>query len=958
MRVQCLSCNKGITFDGEQPRFCSYCGQALGESAPVLTAVEAGTKNDTPAFHPDAVTFVPKAGSSDCYSKLPDQVGGYRLLNRLGVGGMGSVYEAEDLATGQKVAIKLVKPGTELFDCRAVQRFRQEGKLASTLTHPRCVFVLTADEDRGQPYIVMELMPGRTLTDLVKEKGPLPYREAVSLILDVVEGLKEAHRLGLVHRDVKPSNCFLDTDGRVKIGDFGLAKSLDPQHASEAPTALQLTGTGAFIGTPLFAAPEQIKGENIDQQADIYAVAATLYYLLTGHAPFEELKCNSTALLARIVCEDPEPISTFRKDVPTSLERVLQRALDRDKKRRYRDLESLRQALIIYQPKRQGIVRFGLRIMAFVVDFVSMFLFAGVIGVLLGMLTAAYPNNQFIQLLDRTTPDSLAWDVVSSILIFSLVIVLPELLFGCTLGKWCCRLRLYDPQKSEVPSMRQILLRGAIFLLVVETFNWGTTALGMDSMFDRAGQTEREETSSAEREWSFAFSGGKGALSWMLGLIALASTMRSRNGYRGLHEILSGTSTIVLHRPAPQPKIDLSHLAQLTPTFAKHLDTPLSLGGYALTKLIWQDNEQKLYSGNDPRLGRTVWIWIRPVSAGKLSETRRRLSRPERWRWLAGGENQGQRWEAFLATTGVQLTEVIRHQPLDWTATFHLIRDLTDELNSAHQDQTMPVEVSLRQIWLQPRGRTQLLDVPTPEHAHECLPNSEQESLRFVGLAAASALEGKSRHDCDHRPLQVAIPVKAYELVNRLLGYGKPVENLAKLQSELTQLEERPFRMTRWWRLRSIFMQGVLYMVAAMIILSLLLPLEGILRRAAPELIYPYGMQAIYYAAILVVVLAWTSVFKGRSSLGLVGLAIRRKDGAVLEWWRSAWRSLILGLLLGAMLGIAELVRWQVHGPELPERFVFLSVYLGLILVQVGLVLWHPTRAWHDRLAGTVIVPR
>src|SRR5947207_6192778 len=171
-----------------------------------------------------------------------------------------------------------------LAPCRAasydsVERLRREGRLASAVSDPRCVFILAADEEAGRPYIVMELMPGTTLGELVSHKGPLAPADAVAKILDVIDGLRAAHRLGVVHRDVKPSNCFLEADGRVKIGDFGLSKSL----VSDA----RLTRTGTFLGTPLFASPEQIKSEKVDAQSDVYSVAATLYFLLAGKAPFQ-----------------------------------------------------------------------------------------------------------------------------------------------------------------------------------------------------------------------------------------------------------------------------------------------------------------------------------------------------------------------------------------------------------------------------------------------------------------------------------------------------------------------------------------------------------------------------------------------------------------------------------------------------------------------------------------------
>ena len=148
---------------------------------------------------------------------------GARLI--YGSGGMGKVYEAEEISTGRRVALKLVS-AEYAGAADAVERFRQEGRLASVIAHPRCVFVLAADEEAGRPYIVMELMPGRTLKDLVDERGPMAPHEAVARILDVIDGLAEAHRVGLIHRDVKPSNCFLDPEGRVKVGDFGLSKSL------------------------------------------------------------------------------------------------------------------------------------------------------------------------------------------------------------------------------------------------------------------------------------------------------------------------------------------------------------------------------------------------------------------------------------------------------------------------------------------------------------------------------------------------------------------------------------------------------------------------------------------------------------------------------------------------------------------------------------------------------------
>ncbi len=190
------------------------------------------------------------AGAPSRSSGGQQTVADYRLETKLGEGGMGRVFKALD-AQGRAVAIKILSPHLTRSD-EALQRFKQEGFIASQINHPHCVFVHRVDEDRGTPYIAMELMTGKTLKDLVQKEGALNYREAVRLILQCIEGLIEAHRLGMIHRDIKPANCYLDEQGNVKIGDFGLARSLVDDS--------ELTRTGAFLGTPLFASPEQLLG--------------------------------------------------------------------------------------------------------------------------------------------------------------------------------------------------------------------------------------------------------------------------------------------------------------------------------------------------------------------------------------------------------------------------------------------------------------------------------------------------------------------------------------------------------------------------------------------------------------------------------------------------------------------------------------------------------------------------
>jgi serine/threonine protein kinase len=196
----------------------------------------------------------------------------------LGSGGMGEVHEADDLATGRRVALKILSQKLDAPDAR--RRFLNEGRLAATINHPNSVYVFGAEEIAGVPVIAMELMPGGTLEDKVRANGPLPVTVAVDAALQIIDGLAAAHDAGILHRDIKPSNCFVDADGSVKIGDYGLSISTK---GHERPPI----GEEAFMGTPAFAAPEQLRGDDLTVRSDIYSFGATLFFVLTGNLPHQ-----------------------------------------------------------------------------------------------------------------------------------------------------------------------------------------------------------------------------------------------------------------------------------------------------------------------------------------------------------------------------------------------------------------------------------------------------------------------------------------------------------------------------------------------------------------------------------------------------------------------------------------------------------------------------------------------
>jgi serine/threonine protein kinase len=248
-------------------------------------------------------------------SEFPCEFGGYRLLGLLGRGGMGAVYEAEQIATGRRVALKMLGQKLDSPDMR--KRFLREGRLAAGVNHPNSLYIFGSEEISGLPVITMEIAGSGTLKDRLKKDGPLAVTEAVDAVLDVISGLEAAFAGGVLHRDIKPSNCFVSPDGSVKVGDFGLSVS------TLAKTDTFVTAHGKIMGTPAFASPEQLRGDSLDVRADIYSVGATLFTLLTNRAPFEG--DNAVQVVANAVNQNPKPLSDFREDVPSGLERAVAR---------------------------------------------------------------------------------------------------------------------------------------------------------------------------------------------------------------------------------------------------------------------------------------------------------------------------------------------------------------------------------------------------------------------------------------------------------------------------------------------------------------------------------------------------------------------------------------------------------------------------------------------------------
>jgi serine/threonine-protein kinase len=240
--------------------------------------------------------------------------GRYRVVRKLGSGGMADVYLAEDEELGRRVAIKILNE-RHANDEQFVERFRREAKNAAGLSHPNIVSIYDRGEAEGTYYIAMEYLDGRSLKELVVARGPLPIADAISCTREVLSALRFAHRKGVVHRDIKPHNVMADADGRLKVTDFGIARA----------GASQMTEAGSIIGTAQYLSPEQARGAAVDQRSDLYSVGIVLYELLTGTVPFNGETPVEIAM--RHLSDTPQPPSIKRPEIPPDLDMIVLRAL-------------------------------------------------------------------------------------------------------------------------------------------------------------------------------------------------------------------------------------------------------------------------------------------------------------------------------------------------------------------------------------------------------------------------------------------------------------------------------------------------------------------------------------------------------------------------------------------------------------------------------------------------------
>lgn len=691
------------------------------------------------------------------------QFGGYRIVRELGHGGMGAVYEAEHPESGRRVALKVLSH--KLDSPEAHQRFLREGRLAASINHPNSVYIYGTEEIDGTPAIAMELIAGGTLQESVERNGPLAVGEAVNAILQIIAGLEAAQAIGILHRDIKPANCFQDADGTVKVGDFGLSIST----AARGDTNLTLHGQ--FLGTPAFASPEQLRGEELNVRSDMYSVGVTLFYLLTGRTPFEGR--DFVQLLANVL-EKPAPSpKTYRPALPAGLANVVLRCLEKLPGERFRSYEELRQALAPFGSDAPVPAPLGLRFVAGVVDS----LLLGACGTILGLATGQFGFQSFTSIASQLSPGFLT-QIAAAFVVMLLYFAIMEGLRGASLGKFLCRLRVAGPDRNP-PGVPRALLRALIYLLLPPLPFWIAFGFNPYAVMSQVG-------------------GYRGQLIGLLYYVLLAllfCTARRRNGFAAIQDLLTGTR--VIRKPACYARPALTPAESVAPV----TENRPKVGPYHIIETPAAGSSSQWLLGYDTRLLRKVWIRTAAVGTPPTETHLRSLGRVGRLRWIAGRRSESENWDAFEGVGGEPFLKLLG-QSHPWSQVRYWLLDLATEIAAAEKDGTLPAVLAFDRVWITGDGRAKLLDFPAPGVVSDTVGptfvGEPGQTGAFLHLLAIAALNGQTPPADGKVPpvAHVPLPTSARSFLENLPRSSGIEGTVAALKS----LVQQAALVTRWRR--------------------------------------------------------------------------------------------------------------------------------------------------------------
>jgi hypothetical protein len=811
---------------------------------------------------------------------------------------MGEVYEADDLETGRRVALKLLSH--RLDSPKARRNFLREGRLAASVNHPNSVFVFSTDEIDGVPVISMELMPGGTLEEIVRTQGALNVTQAVDYILQIIDGLEAAYARGILHRDIKPSNCFMDTDGAVKIGDYGLSIS---SKGSERET---FTDKEGFVGTPAYCPPEQVRGDDITICSDIYSVGVTFFYLLTGRTPF--IVSDSVRLVAKVLEAPAPPLNTISPGIPLELETAVQRCLEKRQQDRFADYQELRAAIWKFSTLGKRTAEPWRRLLSCTIDL-------GIVGLLPLVALRVFGDSLPVGIPGFLTHMAILVATVMAVIAW---FTLFEWKRGRTPGKALLGLEVQaviSDNPKWVPPLR-ILGRASIFVMLPLLLALGVlpplrseslppqhfTIYLFDHEFHGINARARYESNL----------GLSTLVLWMGGACLLCIGMQRRDGWLAIHDRI--TKTRVLSNSPQSVRHDVaSPLCDLTP------DDPEMIGPFYILDSL--DNSSEWFTGFDPVLLRTIWLRKVPPGTSSVPHAQRNQRRAGRLRWLAGARNaDGESWDAYEYPGGQALLGNMGSRA-SWSQLRLWMKDVADELIISDGDSVSP---RLEHIWITSRGRVKLLDFRAPG-LDETSPDPQQSGF-WSGFAAQLS---------DNAPK--AIPIQ--EFLAKLPSIHDP----GMIARELNILANVPDTVTRSKRL-GIVAAGA----CGPLLLGLFLWSWKSLSPSS-ALFWTLGTLIFLVALPAMVAAAFTS---GGLILRLADVAVVFRDGTPANNFRKAHRSLIAWLPV-----LVAPVIYAICLTAMNASYAALLT-LAVITVIACFSTLLPGRSLQDRLAKTWLVPR